>query len=125
MKKQLIIVLIGLLLVVVGLSGCLSQDENKAMSNPDMFVGKWIRQEPPISEEYNFTLFANGTCDRMPWHSFSGTWGVEDNLLIFTAVVDNTIYTYRYDYSFTNNSKTLSLNALDFPTASTLVFIKQ
>lgn len=107
MKKQLVIIGIVALLVSVGLSGC-----DILKSDRDKFVGTWRSD----SGENNFTLFSNGTFV-MPDQYYgqrTGKWSLKDGkfLMIYDPTQGQN-FTSDYDYTFSNNDKTITLTDLN------------
>ena len=125
LRERILIILIAVSIITLVFSGCTSNNEKKSeiLIQPEIFIGNWIRIEPPYDFEFNFTLLANGSCINMPQHTFLGDWGVTDNLLIFKYYYaeEDHIYTYRYEYVFSNSNNTLTLDSLDFPTTTTII----
>ena len=95
MKKQIIVVLgIIFILLIVGLSGCVDE-ENK-------IVGEWRDQD---GDTHHF--FSDGTYNSISGSTTqSGMWELKDEKLVFTTSGG----TITYNYSFSNNDKTLTLS---------------
>ena len=116
MKKQLIIYIVTILLLILGFSGCL-EDSNKDKQNNEsseinLFIGKW-KTVPYYFDENgtryddqpsNSTFYNNGTM---------GSESIEDNEIIWTPFVIknnqicfgevNTSEYLCYNYEFSNN----------------------
>ncbi len=94
MNKHLIVSGIAVLLICVGLSGCVDE-ENK-------IVGEWIDQD---GDTHHF--FSDGTYNSISGSATqSGMWELKDEKLVFTTLGG----TITYNYSFSNNDKTLTLS---------------
>jgi hypothetical protein len=107
-KKQLVIIGIVAILVTVGLSGC-----DILKSDRDKFVGTWRSD----SERNDFTLFSNGTFV-MPDQYYgqrTGTWSLKDGqfVMIYDPIQQGQSFTLDYDYTFSNNDKTITLTDVD------------
>jgi hypothetical protein len=111
MKKQLLIIGIIVLLVSVGLSGCVDNSEL------DHFVGKWTAKN---FTNYTMVLIFNSdrTCT-------IGTLPGRYSLKEKTLVVDlGKNVSMMYDYNFSNDFNTLTLTVLG-ASQYTIVYTKQ
>jgi len=114
MKKQLIIVGIIVLLVVVGLSGCTN---NPFDTEKNKFIGTWVHSESYLDYLGNIewtnktiTFFSDGTCIFPNQQSgVSGTWTLKDGKIVCTVNVQGQSQTFYYDYSLSNDGKTLTV----------------
>jgi len=114
MKKQFIIIGVVVLLGCIGLSGCNqvnnssnSQVNNSLNSEEIKFVGTWVN----ISTKGIVTtinLFSDNTS---VLNSMSGSWELKDGKLVITLVSGNP--TLIYNYVFSHNYSTLSLNSTE------------
>jgi hypothetical protein len=124
MKKQLVIIGILAILVTVGLSGCLTQNNNENQinntinpenttqnnnetlvnntTNPEKtkFVGTWLNASYLI-----INFFSDGTCIYV---GNSGTWDLKDGKL---SIEIPGAYSITANYGFSNNNRTLSLTS--------------
>lgn len=118
MRKQLVILGIGAILIIVGISGC-NQVTNMLYPEKDKFIGTWINTTitPESSVITIVKFYSNGTCK---YDIVNGTWDVKDSKLV---IVFSNGYSRTYDYVFSNNDKILSITS---PAGSIpKVFIKQ
>lgn len=110
MKKQLIIIGIVAILICVRLSGCLTQHNNEnQVSNSlnverNKFVGTWTNTTGSVTTTWN--LFSNGTSSL---ENFTGTWNLTDSKLVINLLSTNYLFTYTFNYTFSNNNRTLIL----------------
>jgi hypothetical protein len=108
MKKQLVTTGILAILVTVGLSGC-----DILKSDRDKLIGTWRSD----SEENNFTLFSNGTfvIPDQYYGQRTGTWSLKDGKfeMIYDPIQQKQSFTLDYNYTFSNNDKTMTLTNLD------------
>jgi hypothetical protein len=102
MRKQIIIIAVVVLILIVGLSGCLS-DKNK-------FVGQWEMQGMIV-----FTFREGGTYTSTVT---SGTYEVKDGKLICKATNINLVLSYYY--TFADNDNILILNGIGGADSGTL-----
>jgi len=112
MKKQLLIIGIIVLLVCVGLSGC-----DSLKSDRDKFVGSWKfanTNSTPIIFLSNGTYIEESILD-----SKSGTWDIQEHKLVIDINQQKT----EYNYSFSNNDRTLTLTIVG--TTTSYIFTKQ
>ena len=110
MKKQSVILGIAVLLICIGLSGC-----NEQSSEENKFLGTWIDNTGEI------TIFHEDgtTTSILDDLQETGTWKLENDRLIITFL--GLILTF--DYSFSNNDKTLTITNIEFN--KTYVMTKQ
>jgi hypothetical protein len=99
LKKQLIIFGIIILLITVELCGCSENRDSR-------FVGTWKKQESIIQ----FTFLSDGTVPNFIF--LTGNWQVKDNKLVITIFNNQVTRDIVYDYSFSNNDKTLTLTLI-------------
>lgn len=114
MKKQLTIVGIIVLLVCVGLSGCV---ENVNNSELDHFVGKWTAKN---FTNYTMVLIFNSdrTCTI---GTLPGRYSLKEKTLVVDLGKNVSVM---YDYSFSNDYNTLTLTVLG-ASQYTIVYTKQ
>jgi hypothetical protein len=106
MKKQLVIIGIVAILVCVGLSGC-NEVSNTLNPEEKKFVGTWqntTSYEDLGVQNYTLIIFSNGTFLDM---GTSGKWDVKDGKFVREFPAWNA--TYAYNYTFSNNDRTLML----------------
>ena len=115
MKKQLVILGIIAILVTVGLSGCSSENNNQ---NPEKmkFVGSW--QYTVENSSSVLDIFSNGTF--IASDLFYGSWDLKNEKFIME--MPDYGYTFEYDYTFSNDNRTLTLVYSD---GRTQVYAKQ
>ncbi len=124
MKKQFGIIWIVVLLVCVGLNGCLTQNNNENQDNnifsseKTKFVGTWKNTTSFLTLD----LFSDGTCSM--W-SYTGTWDLKDGKLVIDITSVGVPNTYTYIYIFFNNDNTLKLIPTTSTTGKGYVLIKQ
>lgn len=92
---------IGIILLIVGLSGCIDGGDEKVIDiHPDEFVGTWANKEIPA---INFTLTKDG---EYSWGvTQGGTWEVKEEKLVLDI---NDLRT-EFDYVFSENNQELEL----------------
>lgn len=115
MQKQIILI-IAIILIVVGLSGCIISDD---ISNPlhgrdNRFEGTWKLEDQSSG---TITFFSDGTGTM---GGFLITWDIKDDLLVMNYFEGMTATS---DYSFSNNDNTLTL--IDVGNGNTQIFIRQ
>jgi len=104
MKKKIIMLGIVVLLICVGLTGC--------MDEKSKFIGEWKDQDGDTHHFFsdgNFNTMTEGITQ-------SGAWEIKDNKLVIN-VPEGTV---TYSYTFSNSDKTLTLSG-----PKTLVLEKQ
>jgi hypothetical protein len=112
MKKQLMIAGIILILLTVGLSGC----NEKTKKDSELIVGNWKDSE---FQNRSFTFLSNRTGS---WAGTSMIWKIEDGKLLITLQISGSEPEYIYEYSFSDNNKSLTLNSVStIPVKLTLV----
>lgn len=114
MNKNLIIFGIAVLLICVGLSGCDTQQGDS--SELARFVGTWRCQH--YGTVLTITCFSDGTCS---WNGLSGFYELKDGK--FVCDLPSHGITHTYEYSFSNNDKTLTLTDVSY--GDTDVYTKQ
>lgn len=113
-----IAVTLAVVLVVVGLSGCIedsiqSDEQTKQPTTPSTssrFIGTWKQEN--ITPACTFTFFNDGACSITVvyvFQSVSGSWRLRNNQLIIDYVASGTPFTAVYDYVFSNNYQSLYL----------------
>jgi hypothetical protein len=115
MKNQLTILVIIIIFLFVGLSGCTNNSLN---SDSKKFVGTWIDSRFP-DESFIFLSNNSGT-----WTDVSMLWEIKDGKLVITLQLTSSESENIYDYTFSNNDKTLTLTYVRNPQVS-LDLIKQ
>lgn len=110
MKKRLVAVGVGLLLVSIGLSGC---NEIMNVINPEKnkFIGTWD------GDDYDYVFLSDDTFSA---GQINGTWKVEKRLLVLTISGGSQL---AYTYIFSNNDRTVTLTIAGG--TSSAVFTKQ
>jgi len=101
MKKQFVIFGIIILLIVIGLSGCSENKDNR-------FIGTWKRQEPSTK----LTFFSDGTLTQDFIEGYEGNWEIKNGKIILSFSNNQATKEYLYDFSFSNNDKTFTLTAI-------------
>ena len=114
MKKQLLIVSIIVLLVCVGLSGCVENVDNSEL---DHFVGRW---EAKNFTNYTMVLIFNSdrTCNI---GSLPGRYSLKEKTLVVDLGKNVSVM---YDYKFSNDFNTLNLTVLG-ASKYTIIYTKQ
>jgi len=105
MNKQLLVVgIVVLLIIVIKFSGCTS---NPSYTDKNKFIGTWQKQDT----SQNLTFFSNGTVPNyIP--SVTGNWEIEDEKLVISISINQVAFNIVYDFSFSNNDKTLTLTLI-------------
>ena len=106
MKKHLIVIVV--LLLVVGLSGC--SELNSLSSGDDKLIGTWE------SKTETLTFFSGGEwIGSGSWFSgLNGKYEIKDGKLVISYTIEGTIFLDVYSYSFCNNDTTLTLTTTDY-----------
>ena len=104
---------IVVLLIAIGLSGCLL-DEVSSFTCDNRLLGIWKDRR---TGKETIIFYPDGTWDST---GLDGTWTIEDEKLIITSGDDNSVV-YTYDYSFSNNN-TLTLTRSN---GDSTIYIKQ
>ena len=99
MNKNPVVAVVAVLLLIVGLSGCIDSDNENNSSHPEKFVGTWVYKEIPSIQ---FTLFEDGECSYI---AQAGTWEVKEGKLIIDRAQNRLVFSY----TFSNNNQTLIL----------------
>jgi len=112
MKKQLIIFGVIVLLITIGLSGCL---ENKSKSDEDKIIGTWASSELFQGSTRNISIIflSNKTFETVSTYKGetkigSGTWRIVDDKLEID-ITKPTVSPSINDYNFSNNFNTLTI----------------
>jgi len=106
MQKNLLMIVITLVLISGGLSGCNEADT----VTTDNFVGTWKISGVNYTEIYTFSsdgsyLMTNpGTNE-----SLQGTWELKEGKFIMRVEWEEHFADYIFDYSFSNNNTILTL----------------
>ncbi len=122
MKKQLVIIGIVAILVTVGLSGCIDNNNVSLKTNKEKVLGRWTAtiSGTPITAIMNF--FTNGSY----YEGLNETtviWGIY-KMTDETIVLQSEGTTHIVEYSFSNNYNILTLTETD-DGGVYLVLIKQ
>jgi len=112
MKNHLVIITLVVLLVSVGLSGCTQVDHTL---NPEesKFVGTWLTSEDIARVDLGerVVFFSDGTVSLKS--SFRGKYQVDEgNYLIVQITINGNKTQYLFDYEFSDNGNTLTLQYL-------------
>jgi hypothetical protein len=111
MNKQFIIIGVVLLLLIVGLSGCSTENNNEnQLNNPlttemGRFIGLWKTNPENINWTFNF--FSNGTFQRMEG-VVGGNYTIKEGKLVLTYS-DEIWMGDTFDYFFSDGNTTLTL----------------
>ena len=100
MKKELLLVGISLLLLCIGLVGCVKDQIPNEGSDWTKFLGTWNNNEQGIS----ITFFTDGIATT---NNTNYTWDVEEGNLILRNLSLSS--QFMYTYAFSNNDQTLTL----------------
>lgn len=113
MKKQLVIIVIAVLLICVGLSGCNEQDEKSR------FIGAWRAETPENGEvEIIFTFYNNGSVkltSNLLYHGNGETeteWSnyeIKNGKMCGISQLDGNYNYTCFDYEFSNGGNRLTL----------------
>jgi hypothetical protein len=82
------------------------------MSEEDKFMGTWNTED--IYER--LTFYSTERCRKF---RYEGTWSLQDNIITITYAAGSNPHTYRYYYSFGNNTMTLTNVDTDVSTVYT------
>jgi len=115
MKKQLMIIGIILIILTVVLIGC----NEKTNNDSELILGTW---KDPGYQNYSFTFLANQTGS---WVGTPMLWIIEDGQLVITLQQSSSEPEFIYEYSFSDNNKSLTLNCVSSPAPVTLTLVKQ
>ena len=118
MKKQLVIIGIVVILITIGLSGC-TEVSNTLNPEKNRFVGTW-QNTTVLKSNLTIYLFSDGTCTFI---ISSGTWDLKDGMLIIESSSSLGTNILAYNYSFSNNNRTLTL--INPVLNQTVVWMKQ
>ena len=125
-QKKTIVLLLVLMLVVVGLSGCTQLSWPPNLDSK--LTGTWTYTYESfggLSTE-TITFFSDGKCS-YPFVGvvqISGNYEIKDgNLVITIELQGETGYIYTYDYYFSDNN--LKLYLTEVGTGATKIYIKQ
>ena len=114
MKKQLVILGLVVLLLVIGLSGCVDNQDER-----NKFVGTWKHEST-----YNtiiIVFFSNGTYETQGQPIYDvGSYGVKNGKISLSP--SNTNLVLIYDYSFSNDNQKFTLVSEN---GSTITYTKQ
>ena len=102
MKNKTLVIVISIILWTILFSGCNEKEINNNItpSEEDRFIGTWKSERGALT----ITFFSDDDCS---FFGLSGYWEIKDEKLVITTyeVEQNIIY----DYSFSNDDKTLTL----------------
>jgi len=128
MNKNLILILIAVLLICIGLSGCTdilnNNQSNNQSSEESRFVGTWKYTQKNYWGEYiNYTttFFSDGTLSSTIL--IGSIYEIKDEKLVLTWYLEGNPYQTVYDYSFSDNDNILTLTLTG--SGQSYVFIKQ
>lgn len=103
MQKQIAVVLIAILFIIVGLSGC-----NEYADDKGKIIGTW-RGKGGGSLTVAYSFFSDGTCS---WGSLAGTWDIKDGKIVMTLM--NGEMSKSLNYKFTDDPDILYFNGNKF-----------
>ena len=116
MKKQIIILIMAVVLIIAGLSGCLGGDD-EGMSELQNFVGTW--KPGTLPDGRLITFFSNGTGVYL---GILSEWKLEyGKLKIF---LENGETPLTFDYKFLDDNQILELTNVDTKPPHVEDFIK-
>jgi len=120
MKKQLIICGVTIVLLMLGFSGCLDNDDKENGENPEVnvFIGKWkttiyyydINGTKYDEQPSNSTFYTNGTMGSESAYDDEIIWTpyVIENNQICLGEANSSDY-YCYDYEFSDDGTEVTL----------------
>jgi hypothetical protein len=91
--KKIVIGLVFVLLIV-GLSGCVQQNENKEYTS--MFIGNWKRSDGKPLKIYENGSYYTDTIIDYKIIKFWGNWSITDDILILNYQKENLSYTFEF-----------------------------
>ena len=108
MKKEFIICIVTILLLILGLSGCL-EDKNEDNTKDNLFIGKWKTTIYYFDENgtkhdekpSNSTFYNNGTMGSESIENNEIIWtpyAIENNQICFGEVNDSEYLCYYYEF---------------------------
>lgn len=111
MNKHLVVLGIAVLLICIGLSGCIDENTNPSSSEESRFVGTWELIE---YDTYDITVtmvfFSDSTMTMTAeGMDYSGTYEIKDGKLVFNS---KTSGMESYDYSFSSDGMELTLRKI-------------
>lgn len=101
MNKKIIIFGVAVLLIVVGLSGCNTENRDSR------FVGIWDDN----TSSYFITFYSDGTIGEGLFKD--GKWEIKDEKLVITFPIGGNTSQAVADFVFSNNNKNLILTDVD------------
>jgi len=117
MKKKVRIMVIILLLVTIGLSGC-NQLDNSYTTEKNKFIGTWTYLVPSgTGSNYSFTyyFFSNGTfIFNKPNLVTNGTFDIIDRNLWLTTNTNGTKQYVECSYMFSENNTKLTIDGTPY-----------
>ena len=96
MWKKILLISVVTILISSFLSGCTSK------SDEDRLVGTWETED----ESMKLVIYSDGTCEFI---GSQGTWEIKDGNLLMVLRFNNGKNTMSYNYSFSDDDKTLTL----------------
>ncbi len=114
MKKQILIVGIIVIIITLGLTGCVDTNTKKGGEN-SKFVGNWIGTEKIPDKgviEISMTFFSNGSFNLSSGEGITkayinGNWEINHGLLVMWGLYGKR----NYYYSFSNDDKSLVITS--------------
>ena len=108
MKKKLVIIGIFLLIVFVMIIGC-----DSLKSNKDNLIGTWTYDY--FGNNTGIIFYSNGTCIFPEYQQTHEklTWIINDTKLVMTITDEDRSNSMVFDYSFSNDGKTLTMTDIE------------
>ncbi len=108
MKKQIVMLGIFMLILIVMIIGC-----DSLKNNEDKLIGTWTYDY--FGTETDIIFHSNGDCIFPEYQRTDATltWKINDTKLILTIIDDNSSHAMFFDYSFSNDGKTLTMTDIE------------
>lgn len=118
MQKRIAIILIAILFIVVGLCGCITEQDNQNdyyyddydENDYSLFIGTWKMEEKQSMSDlfYGIDVFIFFSDSTFSTNTIiSGIHQLKDGKFVLTMAAGNLVYTF--DYYFSNNYQKLTL----------------
>jgi len=105
MNKNLLIPVLTMMLICIGLSGCITDDisgvQKQDNSKLGRFIGTW-------NTEQGVTLIFH-SIEKCEFFGSSGTWEINNGTLFIVLVYTDGKNKMSFNYEFSDNDKTLTL----------------